>query len=288
MPTENRIGVLGAISDWLKLLALVVLVCEAVIIIAMRTTPESNPLAAWYPVFMILLLLVVVVGVFVDRFAQLTTERIQKVLATLDPSDRREALGMLIGWTAVAESNAPKAQQPSLRETGRDLQTQLETTLASLAPAAEQARTQLQEYARRYEKIRHDLSFGGARTAQFNSIVAQARALAKQTEYEVTQIRELFASQSPGNRLIALAIVQGVPNADLFEPVLQSIAHSMSGFEQYTALQAAVQILPFLSADQKLRLREALADQRSGGPGKYITPGTARRAISDHILEAIK
>lgn len=71
---KSRTGILNAVSDWLKLLALIVLVAEAMIFVAMRTTPESNPLSKWYPLFMLLFLVVVVIGVFVDRNAQRRAE----------------------------------------------------------------------------------------------------------------------------------------------------------------------------------------------------------------------
>jgi hypothetical protein len=80
---KARSGILAAVSDWLKLLALIVLVAEAVILIAMRITPSSNPLTSWYPVFMLLFLIVVVVGVFWDRYTQRSTA------LTLTVSDRK-------------------------------------------------------------------------------------------------------------------------------------------------------------------------------------------------------
>lgn len=64
---EKRTGILSAVSNWLKLLALIVLVGEAVIIAAMGLTPSSHPLFSWYPLFMLLFLVVIVVGVFIDR-----------------------------------------------------------------------------------------------------------------------------------------------------------------------------------------------------------------------------
>jgi hypothetical protein len=73
MAKTNRKGILGAVSDWLKLLALIVLVAEAVILIAMRITPSDNPIYPWYPVFMLLFLVVIVVGVFVDRSGERKT-----------------------------------------------------------------------------------------------------------------------------------------------------------------------------------------------------------------------
>lgn len=65
---DSRLNILSAVSDWLKLLALTVLVAESIIIVAMQITPQSNPIAPWYPLFMLLFLVVVVIGVFVDRY----------------------------------------------------------------------------------------------------------------------------------------------------------------------------------------------------------------------------
>lgn len=70
MTNQSKVGILAAVSDWLKLLALVVLVAEGMIIVAMQLTPDTNPLKQWYPVFMLLFLIIVVVGVFIDRFTQ--------------------------------------------------------------------------------------------------------------------------------------------------------------------------------------------------------------------------
>lgn len=65
-----RSRILDQISDWLKLLGLVVLVAEAGILTAMGLTPEGNPLHPWYPVFMLLFLAMIVVGLFFDRYLE--------------------------------------------------------------------------------------------------------------------------------------------------------------------------------------------------------------------------
>ena len=92
MAEENRSGLLAAISDFLKLLGLVVLVAEAVILAAMGLTPTAHPISAWYPIFMLGFLLVIVVGVFVDRYlgqkSAPTTIGVGDVEVTSDP-DRR-------------------------------------------------------------------------------------------------------------------------------------------------------------------------------------------------------
>lgn len=66
---ESRFAILSAVSDWLKLLALTVIVAESIILVAMQVTPQSNPIAPYYPIFMLLFLIVIVIGVFMDRYS---------------------------------------------------------------------------------------------------------------------------------------------------------------------------------------------------------------------------
>ncbi|HEY0736753.1 MAG TPA: hypothetical protein VGD69_17675 [Herpetosiphonaceae bacterium] len=67
---ENRSSILDAVSDWIKLLALVVLVAEGILIVAMTQTPDTNEYKVFYPVMIVLLLVIIVIGIFFDRFTQ--------------------------------------------------------------------------------------------------------------------------------------------------------------------------------------------------------------------------
>ncbi len=58
--TTARFQLLSQISDWLKLLGLVVLGAEAVILTAMQLTPDDRPIHSWYPVIMLAFLVVIV------------------------------------------------------------------------------------------------------------------------------------------------------------------------------------------------------------------------------------
>lgn len=69
----ERASILEAVSDWLKLLALVVLVSEGFLLAAMSLGPADDPLRGYYPLLMLVLLLVVVVGIFVDRAGERRT-----------------------------------------------------------------------------------------------------------------------------------------------------------------------------------------------------------------------
>lgn len=85
MPTtEKRTSIIASISDWLKLLALVILIAEAVILLAMWQTPSEKPIFIIYPIVMILLLVVVIAAVLYDR----KSERESKEL-TLHVNDKK-------------------------------------------------------------------------------------------------------------------------------------------------------------------------------------------------------
>ena len=67
---KGRSGILSQISDWLKLLALLVLVAEVLVIAAMKMTPDGHPMHGWYPALMLLFLAIIVVGVLIDRYGE--------------------------------------------------------------------------------------------------------------------------------------------------------------------------------------------------------------------------
>lgn len=77
--------ILNSISDWLKLLGLIVLISEAVIIIAMVQTPKDSPLYIWYPIVMICFLIIIVIGLFWDRH----NERMKPQKVFLGEDDRQ-------------------------------------------------------------------------------------------------------------------------------------------------------------------------------------------------------
>jgi hypothetical protein len=101
---KGRSGVLNAVSDWLKLLALVVLVAEVIIIIAMNLTPPAHPLFDWYPVLMIIFAVVVVVGIFVDRISERTSQdRISERTSQLTLALEDRKVSVDTSRTVVAE-----------------------------------------------------------------------------------------------------------------------------------------------------------------------------------------
>ncbi len=207
----------------------------------------------------------------------------EHLLSLLDPGTKREVLSTYVAAVDVAESRLPAADQPRLR----DLRQGLEHQLASLPPESQQARAKLDDLAKLYEATRTAMPSGPERTLKMSSIVAQARAIAAQARYEPMEMTDLIAQDSPGTRVMALAVVQANPDPRAFSIALDGIAHSRSAFEQYQALRAAEEMLPRLDPEQKQQLEEVLRDQRSGGEGKNITRDSDRWPISSRMLDAI-
>jgi hypothetical protein len=72
MPPSNakgRVAILNQISDWLKLLALIVLTGEVLLTVTYRSTKQDDPMRPYFFPLMIGLLAFIVVGVFFDRWA---------------------------------------------------------------------------------------------------------------------------------------------------------------------------------------------------------------------------
>ncbi len=95
-------GILSSLSDWLKLLGLIVLVAEATILTAIATDFETS-FKGWYPVAMLLFLAVIVIGIFIDRkqpsrvipnlstnIPESSNDKLNEIIENLDISDKFE------------------------------------------------------------------------------------------------------------------------------------------------------------------------------------------------------
>lgn len=80
---EKRSSILDSVSNWIKLVALIVLVMEAILLLAMTLTPSSEPIFTLYPILMLLLALAVLAALFVDRLQHRKTD-IEKIKATTE------------------------------------------------------------------------------------------------------------------------------------------------------------------------------------------------------------
>ncbi len=64
---ESKASIISAVSDWLKLLALIIVVADGLLAVAYYSTKDSDPFRKYYFPLMIGLFALIVVGVFLDR-----------------------------------------------------------------------------------------------------------------------------------------------------------------------------------------------------------------------------
>jgi hypothetical protein len=177
---------------------------------------------------------------------------------------------------AQLEVAATRAELHGDEEAARAFRAQAEAVL-DLAQVASPA-------AQAYEQLRRTMGSGYERTAKQQEIVNQARAAVHEREHEPSEVRELFNSGRPGNRIYALGLMQEDPRLGDFSSIIDAIRGSRSAFEQYTALYAAEAMLPNLGTDERRRLKAALEAERS----RYITPDTDRWPVAERILSNLR
>ncbi len=207
----------------------------------------------------------------------------------------------LAGELKKAEMNVSKllaqsiatldAVEPRLNEndkkTFQEFRQEAEKQLAFMLPDAKLMQ-QLEKFAQEYELVRKIMKPGRELTVQMGTILAQVRALAQKVNYKPDIINKLFATGTDGNRIVSLGLLQILLYPQCGDIVLDSIAHSKSAFEQYQALRAAEDMLPFLDEGSKKKLSDILKDQRSGVEGKFITRDSDRWGLSERILAQLK
>jgi hypothetical protein len=145
----------------------------------------------------------------------------------------------------------------------------------------------LYDKAQIYESIRSEMPTGPDRTWQLESVVHDVRQAARKGDV-ASDVSRFIDEGSDGSRITALGILQVRSNAAFFPYVKSVIGDSRSAFEQFHGLLAAQAMLPKLDSEQKLALYRVLEDQRSGGEGKYIRPGTDRWVVSSRILATLE
>jgi len=172
------------------------------------------------------------------------------------------------------------------RQNFQMLQHQTEKALA-FREGETDAKKKLEALSREYERIRTFSSSGKDRTVKMGAIISQMRSLYYNLNYKPENIIKLFKTGSEGNRIAALALAKVKADASYFDMLIEAVRSSKSAFEQYQSLSAIEQVFPQLSEDQKAVLKTAITEQMGEEPGKYISPGTDREAISERLLKKI-
>ena len=108
-----------------------------------------------------------------------------------------------------------------------------------------------------------------------NSLLAEPRAAAKAAPLSSEDVHEFFSSERQGLRMMAIASLQASPDPSAFDVLLDAISNSRSAFEQYHALAAARDHVPFMDKVQRQTLTDALKRQLED-PAKGIREDGSR------------
>jgi hypothetical protein len=119
----------------------------------------------------------------------------------------------------------------------------------------------LREYARQFEHIRAAQKSGPARTERMTAVLTSVMDSCRVFPPDQGYAHRLFADGAPGLRIVALGIAQFQPQSADMDIAIQTIANSLSPFEQYQALRLARLTVEESNASQRTALRKALLSQ---------------------------
>ena len=145
------------------------------------------------------------------------------------------------------------------------------------------ARERLFAHARKYEAVRDSAPASDERTASMDAVAADARALAREVDLRGEELADLLASERPGERVVALAVVEATGDPDVFGPVMQAAIKPHTPFEGYHALRALETMVPSLTAEQHAKVDGELSVLLEG-----LSKDPARRALAERILRRLR
>lgn len=137
--------------------------------------------------------------------------------------------------------------------------------------------------AAEYRTVRGSMRPGPERTMAMERVVARARKLAGEQNFDPDVVIRWLREGDDEERVTALAMMQARPELRDFEAVLIAIKHSRTPFEQYHALLLADVMLDELRADDKRRLAEIVESIRS----RRFRADTDRWRLSEQILHKV-
>jgi hypothetical protein len=155
------------------------------------------------------------------------------------------------------------------------------------------ARLRLRSLAAQYEEIRESLPSGDERTELMETIAAEARAVARDANFQVSDLRAMLGSDGrPGDRLVALAAIETTGDPAVFAALAQTLESPLTAFEGYHALRALEALLPSLDEGQVAEVRALLLaqveelvdrDPDRGALAKRILDWSYRRAFTSKL-----
>lgn len=184
-------------------------------------------------------------------------------------------LGFLSGWlfarlrlgAAMSQADAllafsARARKGGDNETADAAQLAAKNTVqratASAAVPTTQRGDDLATLATQYNVLRATEPSGSRRTRAMNSLFMSARQQAKQGHLSAQDVQGMFELGTPGDRVMALALMEGDTALAHIPSIMDAIQNSRSAFEQYYALRLAKALSLTLTAEERTKLLDVL------------------------------
>ena len=184
--------------------------------------------------------------------------------AAMARADRRAAAAALDKLAKQADEQGDSRSATELREQARDI-------LRGLAPISTA-----------YERTRRSVPAGANRTAEFDRLADEARAIAQIGDYDPTAVAAALANGSDGERVAALTVMEVHPDAAYLGPVRSVVVDSRSGDEQYRALLVIRALVSRVNDRDREQLRTIMEDLRVS-----LRPRTSRARLVMEIINLL-
>lgn len=171
-----------------------------------------------------------------------------------------------------ARQQAKRALAAGETDRAEELERQAESLLAAASAVGS-----------RYEQLRTTEPSSWDRTSRLEGMLREARALDTKI-LEASDVARIFATGTEGNRIAALAFIEGNPRLATTEVLVDGIVDSRSAFEQYHALVAAEHAINHLSTQDRTRVRTAVQSVLAGPLGEKSSD---RRSVARRLVEML-
>lgn len=135
-----------------------------------------------------------------------------------------------------------------------------------------------------FARLRRE-SHGPARTAALDTLASRIAQLAGSRHFTSGTVRALWESREDNRRIVALGIIQAVPELADLDIIIAGITEARSPFEQLQAFAAAEAIVGALDNTSRARLRTAVDAARSPVSSISLDQESGERA--DHLTTVL-
>ena len=181
----------------------------------------------------------------------------EEILAIFAEQGTSSRQSILASTHRLAEYIAETRMVPSERVPERQRR---EVTSRFARTADGDLRVIFESFSLEYEEIRKTMPGGPDRTRIMNELVSRVSVFANQTD--LLQVpRELFERGHDGARLVALALLETIPQIENLALAIEAIKSPRSPFEQYHGLLIANALFDELDLNERSDVRAAIESQ---------------------------